>query len=155
MMSSIYILYYLAKSQFFHNSVCFLSIYINQNYAKQDQEFEDGRMNNIPFPCGKFASSLRKQLFREHLGLLNTKEDINIDDAIIKSFYKDVWCARSKQNTEIYEEVFHCIPTDKVVNSAILKQYQEKVPLPISDPLLAQEMVDSIKVYREFLMLRV
>jgi len=103
-------------------------------------------MNNIPFPCGKFASSLRKQLFREHLGLLNTKEDINIDDAIIKSFYKDIWRARSKQNTEIYEEVFHCVPTDKVVNCAILKQYQEKVPLSISNPLLAQEMVEDIKV---------
>lgn len=110
-----------------------------------DQEFEDGRMNDIPFPSGKFASSLRKQLFREHLGLLNTKEDINIDDVVIKSFYKDIWCARSKQNTEIYEEVFHCIPTDKIVNFAILKQYQEKVPLSISDPLLAQEMVENIK----------
>lgn len=103
-------------------------------------------MNNIPFLCGKFASSLRKQLFREHLGLLNTKENINIDDVIIKSFYKDVWCARSKRNTEIFEEVFHCIPTDKVINFAILKQYQEKVPLSISDPLLAQEMVENIKV---------
>ncbi|XP_018404996.1 PREDICTED: phospholipase D1 [Cyphomyrmex costatus] len=110
-----------------------------------DQEFEDGRMNSIPFPCGKFASSLRKQLFREHLGLLNTKEDINIDDIIIKSFYKDIWCARSKRNTELYEEVFHCIPTDKVVNFAILKQYQEKISLSISDPLLAQEIVESIK----------
>ncbi|XP_011168576.2 phospholipase D2 isoform X2 [Solenopsis invicta] len=110
-----------------------------------DQEFEDGRMNDIPFPSGKFASSLRKQLFREHLGLLNTKENINIDDAIIRSFYKDIWCARSKRNTEIYEEVFHCIPTDKVVNFSILKQYQEKVPLSISDPSLAQEMVKNIK----------
>lgn len=103
-------------------------------------------MNDIPFLCGKFASSLRKQLFREHLGLLNTKEDINIDDAIIKSFYKDIWCARSKRNTEIYEEVFHCVPTDKIVNFAILKQYQEKVSLSISDPLLAQEMIENIKV---------
>ncbi|XP_011637946.1 phospholipase D2 isoform X3 [Pogonomyrmex barbatus] len=113
-----------------------------------DQEFEDGRMNDIPFPCGKFASSLRKQLFREHLGLLNTKENINIDDAIIKSFYKDIWCARSKRNTEIYEEIFHCIPSDKVVNFAILRQYQEKLPLSISNPLLAQEMTDKdIKGY--------
>ncbi|XP_018370559.1 PREDICTED: phospholipase D2 isoform X2 [Trachymyrmex cornetzi] len=110
-----------------------------------DQEFEDGRMNDIPFPCGKFASSLRKQLFREHLGVLNTKEDIEIDDIVIRSFYKNMWCARSKQNTEIYEEVFHCIPTDKAVNFSILKQYQEKVSLSISDPLLAQEMVENIK----------
>ncbi|XP_011261406.2 phospholipase D2 isoform X1 [Camponotus floridanus] len=111
----------------------------------RDQEFEDGCMNNIPFLCGKFASSLRKQLFREHLGLLKTKEDINIDDAIIKSFYKDIWCARSKQNTEIYEEVFQCIPTDKVVNLSMLKQYQDKIPISLSEPLLAQEIVENIK----------
>lgn len=103
-------------------------------------------MNDIPFLCGKFASSLRKQLFREHLGLLNNKEDINIDDAVIKSFYKDVWCARSKQNTKIYEEVFQCIPTDKVVNFSILKQYQDKIPLSLSDLLLAQELAEGIKV---------
>lgn len=103
-------------------------------------------MNDIPFSCGKFASSLRKKLFREHLGLLKTKEDIDIDDAIIRSFYKDVWCARSKRNTEIYEEVFQCIPTDKIVNFAMLKQYQDKIPLSSSDPLLAQEMAESIKV---------
>lgn len=103
-------------------------------------------MNDIPFLCGKFASSLRKQLFREHLGLLNTKEDINIDDAIIKSFYRDIWCARSKQNTEIYEEVFQCVPTNKVVNFSMLKQYQDKIPTSLSDPLLAQEIVGNIKV---------
>jgi len=103
-------------------------------------------MNDIPFPCGKFASSLRKQLFREHLGLLKTEENININDVIIKSFYKDVWCARSKRNTELYEEVFQCIPTDKVVNFAMLKQYQDKIPLSLSDLLLAQEMVEDIKV---------
>lgn len=102
-------------------------------------------MNSILFPCGKFASSLRKQLFREHLGLIN-KNDINIDDAVIKSFYKDVWCARSKRNTEIYEEVFQCIPTDKVVNFALLKQYQDEEPLSLRNPLLAQEMVEGIKV---------
>lgn len=107
-------------------------------------------MNNIPFLCGKFASSLRKQLFREHLGLLKTKEDINIDDAIIKSFYKDIWCARSKQNTEIYEEVFQCIPTDKVVNLSMLKQYQDKIPISLSEPLLAQEIVENIKVSKSF-----
>ncbi|KZC04037.1 PREDICTED: phospholipase D2 [Dufourea novaeangliae] len=110
-----------------------------------DQEFEDGRMNDIPFPCGKFAGSLRKQLMSEHLGLLETNKDIDITDIIRKSFYRDIWCSRSSQNTEIYEEVFHCIPTDKVVNFSMLKQYQDEEPLCLSDPLLAQEMVDKIK----------
>lgn len=103
-------------------------------------------MNDIPFPCGKFAGSLRKQLFSEHLGLFKTNEDIDITDIIKKSFYKDIWCARSNQNTEIYEEVFHCIPTDKVVNFSMLKQYQDEESLSSLNPILAQEMVDQIKV---------
>lgn len=103
-------------------------------------------MNDIPFPCGKFAGSLRKQLMSEHLGLLKTNEDIGVVDIIKKSFYRDVWCARSNQNTEIYEEVFHCIPTNKVINFSMLKQYQAEEPLYLSDPLLAQEMVEQIKV---------
>ncbi|XP_043259352.1 phospholipase D2 [Colletes gigas] len=110
-----------------------------------DREFEDGRMNDISFPCGKFAGSLRKELISEHLGLHKTNENINVNDIIKKSFYRDVWCARSNRNTEIYEEVFHCIPTDKVVNFSMLKQYQDGEPLCSSDPLLAQEMVDKIK----------
>ncbi|XP_043803010.1 phospholipase D2 isoform X1 [Apis laboriosa] len=110
-----------------------------------DQEFDEGRMNDIPFPCGKFAGSLRKQLFSEHLGLFKTNEDIDITDIIKKSFYKDIWCARSNRNTEIYEEVFHCIPTDKVVNFSMLKQYQDEESLSSLNPILAQEMVDQIK----------
>ncbi|XP_031836301.1 phospholipase D isoform X2 [Nomia melanderi] len=111
----------------------------------RDQEFEDGRMNDIPFLCGKFAGSLRKQLMSEHLGLFETNEEIDLTDIIQKSFYRDVWCARSNRNTEIYEEVFHCIPTDKVVNFSMLKQYQNEEPLCSSNPLLAQEMIEKIK----------
>ncbi|XP_076379178.1 phospholipase D isoform X2 [Megalopta genalis] len=111
----------------------------------RDQEFEDGRMNDIPFLCGKFAGSLRKQLMSEHLGLLETNDEIDLTDIVQKSFYRDIWCARSNQNTEIYEEVFHCIPTDKVVNFSMLKQYQNEEPLCSSDPQLAQEMVGKIK----------
>lgn len=105
-------------------------------------------MNDISFPCGKFAGSLRKELISEHLGLHKTTEQIDVTDIIKQSFYKDVWRARSNQNTEIYEKVFHCIPTDKVVNFSILKQYQAEEPLCLSDPLQAQEMVDQIKVWK-------
>ncbi|XP_076175598.1 phospholipase D isoform X3 [Ptiloglossa arizonensis] len=110
-----------------------------------DREFDEGRLNDISFPCGKFAGSLRKELISEHLGLHKTTEQIDVTDIIKQSFYKDVWRARSNQNTEIYEKVFHCIPTDKVVNFSILKQYQAEEPLCLSDPLQAQEMVDQIK----------
>ena len=103
-------------------------------------------MNEMSFDCGKFAGSLRKQLFREHLGLLWSEEKINIDDVVKKSFYRDVWCSRSRRNTEIYEEVFRCIPTDKVVNFSILKMYQNEAPLCSYDPVIAQNMLEEIRV---------
>lgn len=103
-------------------------------------------MNDMSFDCGKFAGSLRKQLFREHLGLLRSKDKINIDDIVKKSFYRDIWCERSKRNTEIYEEVFRCIPTDNVVNFSMLKIYQNETPLCSYDPDTARNMLDEIRV---------
>lgn len=103
-------------------------------------------MNEMSFDVGKFAGSLRKQLFREHLGLLRSKDKINIDDIVKKSFYRDVWCERSKRNTEIYEEVFRCIPTDNVVNFSMLKIYQNETPLCSCDSEMAMTMLTEIKV---------
>ncbi|CAB0042425.1 unnamed protein product [Trichogramma brassicae] len=110
-----------------------------------DTEFEDGRMNDIPYPCGKFAGSLRKQLFREHLGLIWTGENIRLKDILKKSFYHDVWRARSSRNTQIFEDVFNCIPTNKVVNFHMLKEYQNEKPLSVRDPIAAQQEVQHIK----------
>lgn len=103
-------------------------------------------MNEIPFSSGRFAGSLRKQLFREHLGLLWSNEKLNLDDIVKKSFYHDVWRARSKENTEIFENVFNCIPSNKIVNFSMLKQYQNEIPLCLSDSILAQETIKNIKV---------
>ncbi|XP_031782606.1 phospholipase D2 isoform X2 [Nasonia vitripennis] len=110
-----------------------------------DTEFDDSKMNDIPFSCGKFAGSLRKHLFREHLGLLWSDEDMDLDDIVKKSFYNDIWRARSKQNTEIFEDVFNCVPTNKVVNFSMLRQYQDESPLSVTDPLLARQMIKNIK----------
>ncbi|KAK0092201.1 hypothetical protein PV326_001951 [Microctonus aethiopoides] len=110
-----------------------------------DQDFDNGKMNSFAYPCGKFAGSLRKQLFREHLGLQWSKEKINIDDPIKRSFYMEVWKKRSKYNTEIFEEVFHCVPSDVATNFTTLKSYQNAEPLCQTDPVIAQEMLKNIK----------
>ncbi|XP_012261590.2 phospholipase D2 [Athalia rosae] len=110
-----------------------------------DEEFEDGKMNGMSFDCGKYGASLRKRLFREHLGLLRSKEDLDIEDPVKKSFYHDIWRARSKLNTEIYEKVFNCIPTDAVVNFSVLKSYQGETPLCLSDPIASNQLVTKIR----------
>ncbi|XP_058805785.1 phospholipase D2 isoform X2 [Phymastichus coffea] len=110
-----------------------------------DTEFDDCKMNDIPFQCGKLAGSLRKQLFREHLGLLWSDEKVDLEDIVKHTFYHDIWRKRSQVNTEIFEDVFHCVPSNKIINFAMLKQYLDETPLCLSDPLAAQEMITNIK----------
>lgn len=115
----------------------------------EDEAFDDGVMNGKSFPCGKFAGSLRKYLFKEHLGLLGKEHemiDFDITDPISDYFYKEIWYKTASLNTEFYEKVFHCIPTDKVKNFADLKKNQDEKPLYINEISRAEKMLESIQV---------
>lgn len=106
-------------------------------------------MNGQPYQCGKFAGSLRKYLFKEHLGILGKEsENINIDvtDPVIDAFYKGVWCNTASLNTELYEKVFHCIPTDKVETFAQLREYKQEEPYYSIETARAEKMLDTIQV---------
>jgi len=50
------------------------------------------------------------------------------------------------QNTEIYDEVFKCIPTDFVKTFASLRKYQEEPPLAKTAPDLAANRANDIQV---------
>ncbi|CAG9562934.1 unnamed protein product [Danaus chrysippus] len=118
----------------------------------QDEQFEDGTMGGKPFPSGKLVGGLRKKLFREHLGLLDIDLErigLNIEDPCSEEFYKGVWQARSRLNTEIYEEVFHTLPSDSVHTFAELKKYQEENSESLwhRDPALANRKIDLIQGY--------
>lgn len=70
-------------------------------------------MNEEKVTVGKYASSLRKHLFAEHLGILNQCHrhyagdqinPIDLIDPVSDDFYNK-WLATSANNTKIYEEV--------------------------------------------------
>ncbi|XP_026470062.1 phospholipase D1-like [Ctenocephalides felis] len=93
----------------------------------QDEAFEEGTMNGEVFPCGVYAGSLRKHLFKEHLGLLDSDQDhlrYDITDATHDAFWHDVWRRVSRDNTETHEAVFRCLPTDQVKDFKELARYQ-------------------------------
>ncbi|KAM3968327.1 phospholipase D [Aphomia sociella] len=118
----------------------------------QDEQFTDGVMNGEAFPCGRVAGALRKRLFREHLGLMEADLDsagLSVDDPCCDEFYKNLWQATSQQNTRMYEDVFHCIPTDAVSTFAELKKYQEenRETLWHVDRALANRKIDVIQGY--------
>lgn len=125
-------------------------------------------MDGKPYRAGRFALSLRKKLFREHLGLLKPECDCDVvvDDPISDSFYKDTWIQTAALNTKIYGEVFHCIPCgyrvfryfqkfvtklvhnagDEVTSFEELREYQSVLPLSLTEPSIAQQKLQKIKV---------
>ena len=67
-------------------------------------------MNGEIFHAGKFAISLRKRLWKEHLGITN--ENL-IKDPISKETW-EFWNKTSKTNTEIFTKVFPFIPSNSI-----------------------------------------
>lgn len=101
-------------------------------------------MNHQPYQASKFAASLRRQLFRKHLGLLPdqdyTRPDANfmpinkdpnlydwgspadklVSDPLSREF-ANLWNGTAETNTEVFSKAFHCVPADNVRD---WKQYQ-------------------------------
>lgn len=77
----------------------------------EDMEFTDGLMNGKTCRRGVAASSLRMQLFREHLGL--SKDDHSIEDLLAEHSWQRIKNI-SSQNTETFERVFNCAPSNQM-----------------------------------------
>jgi phospholipase D1/2 len=110
----------------------------------RDTETVESYMDGRPWPAAKFAASLRRQIFRKHLGLLKhqdfdrpdanfepigvpnaydwgSEEDRQVADPISDDFW-GLWNWRAKTNTDAFAKVFHPVPYDGVRN---WKQYDE------------------------------
>ncbi|GFR10586.1 phospholipase D1 [Trichonephila clavata] len=112
----------------------------------EDVDFEKTLMNGKPYEAGHFACSLRRTLFREHLGLLDQgNQSIDIRDPVCESFYKEVWIKTAALNTSIYDKVFRCIPSDEVHSFAELKEYLSKPNLAVSDPETAMSLLSGVQ----------
>ncbi|KAL8724283.1 MAG: hypothetical protein Q9181_006897 [Wetmoreana brouardii] len=96
----------------------------------------DSYMNNRPWQATKFAATLRRQLFRKHLGLLRpqdmvrpnenfepigvpniydfgSKEDRLVMDPLSDDFL-NLWNSTAHQNTLAFGKIFHPVPHDDV-----------------------------------------
>ncbi|XP_041354689.1 phospholipase D1-like isoform X2 [Gigantopelta aegis] len=100
------------------------------------------RFNGRVHMAGKFASSLRQTIFREHLGFRD--DHVNITDIVCDDFYKDVWIKQATTNTTMFDKVFHCIPCDCVHKYSDLKQYQTENALVDTDMRQARECLSKI-----------
>ncbi|KAI4177512.1 MAG: hypothetical protein LQ343_000494 [Gyalolechia ehrenbergii] len=96
----------------------------------------DSFMNERPWLATKFAATLRRQLFRKHLGLLRAQDmgrpDANFEPIGVPNMYDfgseedrlvvdplsdnflTLWNSRAHQNTHAFGKVFHPVPHDDV-----------------------------------------
>ncbi|KAI1647922.1 phospholipase D/nuclease [Daldinia loculata] len=103
----------------------------------EDQEPIDSSMNGRPFTASRFATSLRRQLYRKHLGLLpdqrwdqpdanwtpvdrdpqqydwGSPSDRLVEDPMSEDFWR-LWTETARTNTEVFSKVFHPVPNDQV-----------------------------------------
>ena len=110
----------------------------------RDNDTIESYMDGQQWRAGKFAASLRRQIFRKHLGLLKpqdmerpdqnfepigvpntydwgSEEDRQVADPLSDEF-QNFWNWRAKANTDAFGKVFHPVPSDEVRN---WKQYEE------------------------------
>ncbi|RUP45335.1 hypothetical protein BC936DRAFT_148300 [Jimgerdemannia flammicorona] len=118
----------------------------------EDQAPINSRMNGQPYQASRFAATLRRHLFKEHLGLLPPTEielvtsgsrppphpqhshndahaDRLVEDPLSDELY-DRWTSTARRNTEAFRKVFRCVPDSGISN---WDDYKEWVPadLPV------------------------
>ncbi|KAK3096680.1 hypothetical protein FSP39_002327 [Pinctada imbricata] len=109
----------------------------------QDVKKDPVYFNGVQHKAGKFASSLRKSLFREHLGL--EKTDPVVDDIMSDNFYKKVLLYQASINTTVFQKVFNCVPNDLVKTFAELKAFTRRKNMAETDPARARAELKKVK----------
>ncbi|KAK3115484.1 hypothetical protein LTR53_005141 [Teratosphaeriaceae sp. CCFEE 6253] len=110
----------------------------------EDVQEVNSQMAGRPWRARKFAASLRREIFRKHLGLLKpqnverpdanfmpvgdpntydwgSREDAAVTDPLSQEF-RQLWQGTAATNTAAFAKAFHPIPADNVRN---WKQYDE------------------------------
>jgi phospholipase D1/2 len=110
----------------------------------RDSAMIDSTMDGRPYQVSRFASSLRREIFRKHLGLLKHQPIDAVDDNWqpvsvpqvydwgsdmdkqvadpVSDEFQDLWNWRANTNTQAFGKIFHPVPSDEVRN---WKQYDE------------------------------
>ncbi|XP_077493969.1 phospholipase D isoform X2 [Amblyomma americanum] len=113
-----------------------------------DTDREKSVMDGRHYLAGRFAGALRRTLFREHLGLLESDgsaSGIDIRDPVAASFYDGVWRTTARRNSQIFEKVFRCIPSDSVRTFAGLREFTAVPGLAESDPEQARAELREVR----------
>ncbi|KAI0824300.1 hypothetical protein BC628DRAFT_1339507 [Trametes gibbosa] len=116
----------------------------------QDGDMIDSTMNGEPYQVGRFAATLRRKLYREHLGLIppqdcagrpdsfmhaaphpNEDETEGAEDEAVADPISDatigLWETTARANREIFTEIFRPVPTNLIRSWNDYENYVPKV----------------------------
>ncbi|SAM04497.1 hypothetical protein [Absidia glauca] len=141
----------------------------------EDKDMVPSQINGKDYEVSRFATQLRRKLWKEHLGLLKDKpsDKVNNDmlplpipqldtlqsraDKLVQDPLNDetleLWQSTSTKNTEAFRHVFHCVPDDNVTT---WEEYHAFYPDPekteighVYDPEMpVDEIVDTLSTVR-------
>jgi phospholipase D1/2 len=118
----------------------------------EDDDMIDSTMNDQPYQVSRFATTLRRQLYREHLGLIEPQH-CDSRDPEVTSFMRPapilnkdttrshedslvadplssgtdfLWKETARKNREVFTEIFRPIPTNLVRSFSSYDDYRPK-----------------------------
>ncbi|KAM9728872.1 phospholipase D2 [Menidia menidia] len=110
----------------------------------EDEERVPSIMGGEEYQAGPLTLALRKECFSVLVGAASDPS-IVIDDPICDEFFFMVWNERAKQNANIYDKIFKCLPCNTVRNMQELKQYSVQERLCETDPEQAAEELKAVR----------
>ncbi|XP_067325735.1 phospholipase D2 [Anolis sagrei] len=110
----------------------------------EDTEFVASIMDGQAFQAGRFALSLRLDCFKCVLGA-SSERDTEIQDPVSDHFFHEVWQKRASSNTDVYDKVFRCLPTDSVPSQRVLREYVGVDSLASVSPIVAREELQKVQ----------
>lgn len=118
----------------------------------EDDDMIESYMDGQPYRASRFAATFRRQIYKEHLGLIPPQNANDPQSEVTKAMrpsptpnddttgsHQDrlvadplshatdsLWTTTARQNREIYTEVFHTLPTNLVQNWKTYTNYRSK-----------------------------
>ena len=118
----------------------------------EDRAQVPAMLSGQPVTVSRRIRELRVRLLKEHLGLLRLPStDPRVElllDPTADAFYHDVLRKQASLNTQIFRELFHCLPDDCVDSWEEYRRFTETPRVHVLDEQLginSLEMLDAIK----------
>ncbi|OQV18121.1 Phospholipase D1 [Hypsibius exemplaris] len=121
----------------------------------EDTQFEDSVMDGRPYRSGLFSGRLRKELMKISLGLIEdlphgvppAEANRIVEDPVSENFYRGIWIATAVKNDAIFQEVFACVPNDRVHSFSELREFEKQKTINETDPDQARQVLQGVRGY--------